>query len=148
MTMNKQDILDNLQAFVNQRPGLEPANYAGHADLYRRDYREHCHKPKQDFEALARAVDLRLGGITTDDMRQGFRRAFGGRLDLHEDGSLEYTPGQYGATEYRRAACDVLARILWDFWASDTPEGKTPREHITRNARREFGRGIAARWFD
>jgi len=146
--MNKQDILDNLQAFVNQRPGLEPANYAGHADLYRRDYREHCHKPKQDFEALARAVDFRLGGITTDDMRQGFRRAFGGRLDLHDNGDIDYTPGQHCATEYRRAACDVLARILWDFWASDTPQDKTPREHITANARREFGRGIAARWFN
>jgi len=144
--MTKQDILNSLKAFVDERPGLEFANY-GDAALYRRDYREHCQKPKRDFETLSRAVAWR-DSIDADAMREGFRRAFGGRLDLHDSGDIEYTPGQYGATEYRRAACDVLARILWDFWASDTPEGKTPREHITANARREFGRGIAARWFN
>jgi len=145
--MTKANILESLTQFVNQRPGLEFDLY-GDRSLYQRDYRQHCQKPKQDFEELARAVEWR-DSITAGDMREAFRRAFGGRLDLREDdGSLEYTPGQHGATEYRHAACDVLARVLWDYWGSDTPEGKTPREHITRNARREFGRGIAARYFD
>jgi len=144
--MNKQYILDNLQAFVNQRPGLEFANY-GDAALYRRDYRENCQQPKRDFEALARAVAWR-DSIDAEAIREGFRRAFGGRLDLHDNGDIDYTPGQHGATEYRRAACDVLAHVLWHYWGSDAPEGKTPREHITRTARRELGRGIAARWFN
>jgi len=144
--MTKQDILNSMQTFVNQRPGLEPANY-GDVSRYRREYREHCHKPKRDFEKLSRAVEWR-DSIDANAIREGFRRAFGGRLDLLDNGGVEYTPGQYGATEYRRAACDVLACVLWQYWGSDTPQDKTPREHITRNARLEFGRGIAARWFN
>jgi len=145
--MNKTDILNTLAAFVDQRPGLEPANYAGRSDLYRQDYREGCLQPLHDFRMMLDAVRWR-DSLTADDLREGFRRAFGGRLDLSDDGSIDYTPGQYAPTEYRNAACDVLAKILWAYWATDTPEGETPREHITRNARREFGRGIAARWFD
>jgi hypothetical protein len=145
--MTKQDILNSLQTFVNQRPGLEPANYAGHADLYRREYREHCHKPKQDFRKLIAAVEWR-DSLTADDLRDSFRLAFGGRLEMRRDGSLDYTPGQYGAVEYRRAACAVLARALWDYWAVDAPIGQTPREYIEDTACREFGRGIAARWFN
>jgi len=144
--MTKQDILNSLQAFVNKRPGLEFANY-GDAALYRRDYRENCQQPKRDFETLSRAVAWRES-IDAEAIREGFRRAFGGRLDLHDNGDIDYTPGQHGATEYRRAACDVLARVLWHYWGSDAPEGKTLREHITRTARRELGRGIVSRWFD
>jgi len=144
--MTKQDILNSLQAFVNKRPGLIFADY-GDISLYRRDYRENCQQPKRDFETLSRAVAWR-DSIDAEAIREGFRRAFGGRLDLNENGDIDYTPGQHGATEYRRAACAVLAHVLWDYWGSDTPEGKTPREHITRNARREFGRGIASRWFN
>jgi len=145
--MTKHDILDALRAFVNQRPGLEPANYAGHANLYRRDYRENCLKPKRDFEALADAVEWR-DSLTADDLRDSFKLAFGGRLKLRSNGSLDYTPGQHGATEYRNAACAVLARALWDHWAVDAPIGQTPREYIEETARRELGRGITARWFD
>jgi len=144
--MTKQDILNSLQTFVNKRPGLEFANY-GDVSLYRRDYRENCQQPKRDFETLSRAVAWRES-IDAEAIREGFRRAFGGRLDLHDNGDIDYTPGQHGATEYRRAACDVLARVLWHYWGSDAPESKTPREHITRTARRELGRGIVSRWFD
>ena len=144
--MSKTDILNSLKKFVNQRPGLDFANY-GDASLYRKDYRRHCLQPKQDFEVLVRAVQWR-DSIFAGDIREGFKRAFGGRLSLLGDETLDYTPGQHGALEYRRAACAVLASVLWDYWREDTPENMTPREHITRTARREFGRGIAGRYFD
>jgi len=144
--MTKANILESLTQFVNQRPGLEFDLY-GDRSLYQRDYRQHCQQPKTDFETLSRAVAWR-DSIDAESIREGFRRAFGGRLDLLDNGEVEYTPGQYAAVEYRRAACDLLARVLWDYWASDTPEGKTPREHITYTARREFGRGIVSRWFN
>jgi len=145
--MNKTDILDTLETFVHQRPGLEPANYAGRPDLYRQDYREGCLQPLHDFRVMLDAVRWR-DSLTADDLRDSFNLAFGGRLKLRRDGSLDYTPGQYGAVEYRPAACAVLARALWDHWAVDAPIGQTPREYIEETARREFGRGIAARWFD
>ena len=145
--MNKTDILGALETFVNRRPGLEPANYCGRPDLYRQDYREGCLQPLHDFRKLLSAIEWR-DSLTADDLRDSFRLAFGGRLSLHGDGSLEYTPGQYGAVEYRRAACAVLARALYDFWAVDAPIGKTPRGHAEETARNELGRGIARRWFD
>jgi len=145
--MTKANILEKLDAFVRQRPGLEPANYAGRPDLYRQDYREGCLQPLQDFRKLLAAAEWR-DGLTGDDLRRAFLEAFGGRLALREDGSLEYTPGQYGAVEYRRAACAVLARALWDYWICDHPRGAvTAHQHATSTARREFGRGIARRYF-
>ena len=143
--MTKADILDTLEAFVHQRPGLEPDNYDGHPDLYRRDYREGCLQPLHDFRELVEAVRWR-DSLSTDDLREAFRRAFGGRLDLHDDGSLEYTSGQYGALEYRRAACAVLAAALWTYRAEDLPPASA--DTIRQWAVNEFGRGIARRWFD
>ena len=144
--MSKQDILSSLKTFVNQRPGLSFADY-GDVALYRRDYGKNCQQPKQDFEVLVRAVELR-DSLFAGDIREGFKRAFGGRLSLLDDETLDYTPGQHGALEYRRAACSVLSAVLWDYWREDTPANMTPREHITRTARREFGRGIASRYFN
>ena len=146
--MTKADILEALEAFVNRRPGLEPANYCGRPDLYRQDYREGCLQPLHDFRKLLAAVEWR-DSLTADDLRQSFRRAFGGRLSLRDDGSLEYTPGQYGAVEYRRAACAVLAAALHDYWLFDHPRiAMTSREYIVRKARAELGRGIARRYFN
>jgi len=149
--MIKENILETLETFVNKRPGLEPANYAGRPDLYRQDYREGCLQPLQDFRKLVEAVRWR-DSIWEDDLRRAFREAFSGRLSLHEPegyaGEISYTPGQYGAVEYRNAACAVLARALWNYWGSDTPEGKTPREHVESTARNELGRGVARRWFN
>jgi hypothetical protein len=145
--MTKEDILNSLQEFVNKRPGLEPANYAGRPDLYQKDYREGCLQPLQDFRKLVAAVEWR-DSLSADDLRDSFSLSFGGRLRLRDNGSLEYTPGQYGAVEYRRAACAVLSRALWDYWAVDAPMGQTPREYIEETAGRELGRGIASRWFN
>jgi len=142
--MKKQDVIYALTRFVNQRPGLNFADYGDRA-LYQRDYSQHCAKPKADFKALTNALAWR-DSLTADDLLQAIRQT--NRLDMLDDGTLDYTPGQMGATEYRHAACSALARALWNYWRDDTPDGITPREHITRTARRELGRGIAARYFD
>jgi hypothetical protein len=57
---------------------------------------------------------------------------------------VDYCTGQYFPTEYRAAACAVLATILWDYIS---PECKTGND-IRKWARAEFGRGIASRWFN
>jgi len=145
--MNKHAILDLLETFATQRPGLNFADY-GDVDIYRQDYREHCEKPLRDFRQLLSAVRWR-DSLDADAIREGIRGGFGSRIELREnEGRIDYTPGQCGALEYRHAACAVLSRALWNHWREDTPDGMTPREHITRTARREFGRGISARYFD
>jgi hypothetical protein len=75
-------------------------------------------------------------------------RAFAGRLQLVErDGAVavDYTTGQYFPTEYRKAACAVLASALWDYARE---QGYATGNEIRKWARQEFGRGIASRWFN
>ena len=142
--MTKQNIIASLARFVDQRPGLNFADY-GDRDLYQRDYRQNCAKPKADFMKLVIAVDWH-DSLTADDLLQAIRQT--NRLDMLDDGSIDYTPGQMGALEYRHAACNALSRALWNHWGQDTPENATPREYITRTAKGQFGRGLTARHFD
>ena len=75
--------------------------------------------------------------------------AFSGRLEITErsDGAIkiDYCTGQYFPTEYRKAACAVLAYSLWHYWRDC---GYDTYEQIQKQARAELGRGIASRWFN
>jgi hypothetical protein len=80
---------------------------------------------------------------------------------------IEYVTGQYFPTEYRRAVCAVLASALW-YWTrehampeptnTDGDGNRLYPDHVNRSVvsagdwlrahfRREFGKGIASRWF-
>jgi len=161
-TPNKETIISLLRAWINQRPGLDPVNY-GFAPycnpnerrdalkLYRSEMR-HITKQKHDAETLLRAVEL--SGITAEGLRVAFR-AYSGRLELKQEGEeyrLSYCAGQYWPTEYRAAACAVLASALWDYHRDDyaaTAKGnESAGDAIRRNFKRVFGRGIASTWFD
>jgi hypothetical protein len=73
----------------------------------------------------------------------------GGRLSLEQDANgsfrLEYCVGQYFPTEYRAAACRVLAGAWWslDREGMEHPSG----EKIRGNAAARFGRRIASTYF-
>jgi hypothetical protein len=146
----KQMMVEALHRFINQRSGIDYRNYAGgdwkqSREAFNGDYRPMLKHGRQ-ARALLRAVELR--DSITAEMIQAATRAYCGRLQLVErNGSgvaVDYTTGQYFPTEYRSAACAVLATVLWDYWQ---PDYKT-REEIQRQARREFGRGIASEWFN
>lgn len=165
----KQTICNALRAWINQRPGLEFGNY-GDVSAYRSESRR-ITRQLHDARELLRAVEL--SGVTADMLRAAFR-AYSGRLTLVEnaDGSarLDYCTGQYWPTEYRAAACAVLASALWDYKRDfcmpqgrlvhnsengDTFEryplnGKELRagDWLRQSFRREYGRTIAGRWFD
>lgn len=86
--------------------------------------------------------------------------------------AVDYCAGQYFPTEYRKAVCAVLASVLWDTWRENMPapsgkvkrvsgsgpfrhesehdsiNGMTPGDYLRATARKEFGRGIASRWFN
>lgn len=177
MEPRKQAIVTALHTWINQRPGMDPRNYdrAGYlADLRK------VQRQRRDAQTLLAAVEL--ANINADALIAAFPRAFSGRLTLitssrdgkrlrREDWFLDYTTGQYWCTEYRAAACAVLASALWEYarehvmpenWGlrdgdrvyppnADKPwplsahvsAGDWLRAHF----RSQFGRGIASRWF-
>jgi hypothetical protein len=168
VSATKSEICALLRAFLNQRPGLDFANY-GCATSYRSELRG-ITRQRADALQLLRAVELR-DSISAQDLIEAFPRAYSGRLELTETKgkpSLFYCAGQYHPTEYRAAVCAVLARCLW-VWVStdcmpkgrlvhnsetgDTFERYGPKDlragdYIRDFFKREFGRGMASRWFN
>lgn len=166
-TATKTAILHALRAFIAQRSGIEFANYqsgdwkASRA-AFMGDYRPIL-KHGRHARELLRAVELR-DSITADDIIEASRHAFSGRLTIkvREDGAvaIDYCAGQYFPTEYRNAACAVLASTLWSYWRANMPtpttgrdgsqlyDGMSAGDWLRRKARQEFGRGIAAQWFN
>ena len=142
--MTKQQILSALSAFVATRPNLEQGNYASRAD-YQRDYRQHCLNPKNDYLDLEASISWR-DSLTAFDLLQSIRET--SRVEILRDGTIEYTPGQYYPAEYRHAACNVLAGALWDYWATDTPIGMTPRQYVVQQANIEFRPRIVRNYFN
>ena len=139
--MNKETIIAALHKFIAQRPRFEPANYAGAPEAYRADARK-ATRDLQDAQHLLSAVSWR--SISAEDLIDASRNAFAGRLtiDAAPDGvKIYYTVGQYWPTEYRAAACAVLAQALWEHWRRS---GNSP----TATARRELAPTIANRWFN
>lgn len=122
----REDILSLLRAWIAQRPGLDPANY-GDCASYAAEVRGitlDLHHARD----LMRAVENRPG-IGADELRAAFR-AYSGRLSLDESGDrprLDYCMGQYWPTEYRRAACAVLASAIWEYESANMPAPVTFR---------------------
>ncbi|CAB4171510.1 hypothetical protein UFOVP920_3 [uncultured Caudovirales phage] len=168
--MNKQAIIDALRAFLATRPGFDPGNYSDAAS-YRADMRT-ATRQRHDAERFLRDVELR-DSITAEDI---LREAQGGRVEItlpdarQSDGMVSnvvrvhYTAGQYYCTEYRGAVARLLASVLWA-WKRDEamPEGETdghgnrrilsgkawvtPGSWLRSSFAREYGRGIASRYF-
>lgn len=144
--MEKTAILNALDRFVAQRPGLDPRNY-GDGSSYRAEYREIL-RDKHHAEALLRAVAWR-DAITAERLLAASKHSFSGRLsiDAQPNGAVrvDYCTGQYFPTEYRRAVCAVLSSALWDYFRNGC--GCKTGDDIRRMAGRELGATIARRWF-
>lgn len=145
--LTKPQILEALRQWINQRPGLDFANY-GEWKSYRAELRS-ITRDRSDALQLMQAVALR-DSITAEDMIKAFPRAFSGRLAISETKTenayenygaqfgpvfLGYCTGQYWPTEYRKAAAAVLARALWEYTSESMPE---PKGKITR----DYGNGF------
>lgn len=160
--MDHRDMIINaLRDWIKQRPGLEFANY-GDVSAYRSEMRS-ITRDRHDAETLLLAVS-HANALTADALEAAFRGAFSGRLSVvwgrkGANGKFErcdradadrlhlnYCTGQYWPTEYRRAACAVLASALWGYYRdhAPAPDGEAIRGHF----RREFGARIQKRWFD
>ena len=140
--MPKESILAALRAFIESRPGFDPANYCGAPQAYRADYRR-AYQHLQDARAMLRAVEWR-DSIAGDDIV----RAKHHRVDFVPAGdslAVDYCTGQYYPTEYRGAVCATLASTLWDYFRDKC--GCKTADDIRTMARRELGSALARRWF-
>lgn len=131
------DVLPLLYKFIRQRPGLEFANYG---DV--RAYRAELRGITADLHAAARLLRYaELFGVREYVARE---LSGGGRLQYDpKRRALDYCVGQYWPTEYRAAAARVLASAIWAYWRNCGYDA----DGIRKQARREFGRGIASRFF-
>ena len=145
----KQQIIAALYTFIGQRPGLEYGNY-GEPVSYRAEVRA-IGKDLQQARQLIRDVELRAS-ITADDIIKASESAYSGRLTIVErdDGAvaIDYCTGQYWPTEYRRAVCAVMASVLWDHKRKNTLLPNVTGDRLRATFKREYGRGMAARWFN
>ncbi len=160
-----QAVLRLLDKHVAQRSGLEFANY-GDVTSYRAEQRS-ITRDLHDYRAIRGAVHWRT--FTREQWADAFR-VFSGRLTLEHDADgnpvrLEYVTRQYFPTEYRKAACAVLATLLWEHtrWNSmpiptthldagtgctvERYKGLLAGDYLAKYFRNELGRGIASRWF-
>lgn len=152
-------ILAALSAWIEQRPGLEPGNYGSWSD-YRAEGRR-ITRQRDDARTLLVAVQWRRS-IDASTLLEAFR-AFSGRLSVtlaHDvpgtvTAALDYCTGQYWPTEYRAAACAVLAAALWAYYRSACPSadalepaGLSPGSWIRCALADEFGAPLASRWMD
>ena len=147
--MNKSAVISAMIRFINQRPGLQFANY-GDVSTYQHESRR-ITKDKHHAERLANYI-MRRDSITAADIIEASRRAYSGRLQIdqisqdEQEFEVNYCTGQYFPTEYRRAAACVLACAIWIRLAEDSP-GKDA-DHIRKSARRELGRTLAREFFN
>lgn len=157
MTPTKQQLLEALAAFIRQRPGLEFGNY-GDVKAYRAEARSIA-RDKRDAETLLGAVAI-CDSITAEDLMRAADGAYSGRLQFRTEPKpdlwIEYTVGQYFPTEYRKAACAVLASALWEDARNKSVEhlaqgrgfaggrGDLLRHYFCC----VFGRSIGERWFN
>jgi hypothetical protein len=136
--MNKKNqLIQNLIEFINQRPGLEFGNY-GDVTLYRAESRAITKQKTQAMELLnfvARTESIDLTSMLWE-MQPKDRLAV-----TPETLSIEYTAGQYFPTEYRAAVRSALRNVIWN-WAREHAECNT-REKIQAFAKRNFSRSVA-----
>lgn len=145
--MTKQNIIAALYGFIAKRPKFDPANY-GDVASYRADVRM-ATRQLNDARLLLRQIELR-DSITAEDLLDAAR---GGRLDVTVIGDnvqVDYTTGQYWPTEFRAGVARLAASALWDRARRDMIEadGRTDGDTIRARFRRQFGRGMASRYFN
>jgi hypothetical protein len=140
-TPTKAEIIAAMRAHIGQRSGIDFRNY-GDRDSFMGDYRPMLREGREARKML-RFVELR-DSITADNILAACKQAFSGRLTYNAAKKrFDYCTGQYFATEYRAAACAVLASVIWDYFRDSYPT----RDRIEKEVRGYLGRGIVSRWF-
>lgn len=142
-TTGVNPVTDQLINFVNQRPGLEFADY-GDYKLYRKESRE-ITNDLRDFNELLNLLIRFVGSDKTEFYLKDYLNHTSGRILLKEN-KLVYHTGQYFPTEFRPAACRVLANIIW-YIVRETDENTTGNE-IRAFMKRKVSRRVYRNYFN
>ncbi len=113
--------VEKLTKFVNQRPGLDFADY-GDAKIYNSESRE-ITRDRNDFYELLSLFLMRYEEKANEVLTYNLIHT-NGRLTLNGD-SLEYTTGQYFPTEYRPAASRIISQLIWNSYSNEMEDTKT-----------------------
>ena len=153
--VKKQTIIDALNRWVSQRPGLDYGHY-GDPVAYRAEVRS-IGKDLQHARAMINYVAWR-DSITAEMILKAADN--GGRLSIKVEGdkvAIDYCTGQYWPTEYRPAVCRLMSSVIWYWMRENAPVDAGPiiahsnlqdvGGYIRRQAARELGTSIARRWF-
>jgi hypothetical protein len=142
--MERQIIIYALHRFISQRSGIDSQDYGN-----RESFIEDCKQIVKDGR-MAREMlwVVEFSSMPSEVLLDSFR-AFSGRLKF-ENGNCEYIIGQYFPTEYRLAACAVLAAALRNWYGRDANgeawlEGHTDR--ALNWAKRHLRRSTVRIWF-
>lgn len=150
-TATREQITALLRAHIAQRSEIDFRNYwtrdhwNAHSEgkkAFMSDYRRILQQGREARQLLAY---VERSTMTADILLSGFR-AYSGRLEItqkKQGPGIEYTTGQYFPTEYRAAACAVLARAIFEHWYFSGMN----YEQIKKQARQEFGAAITRKWF-
>ena len=146
-TPSKETLVFLFEDWLKSRPGLDWRDYGGGRDGYAAYRAESRRITQQKNDGLRILAWLERSAITAEEIIEGFR-AFSGRLELcHDDKRgfyFSYCTGQYYPTEYRAAACAVMASALWAYYRDENSTGDSMRATF----RRIFGNSLARRWFN
>lgn len=141
--------IEKLTRFVNQRPGLDFADY-GDVRAYRQESAEITRDRSDYFELLS------LAACRVNDLEERLTKLLqsaSGRLTMDKDGKLQYCTGQYFPTEYRPAACRIIRDLIWHSYR-DEVEPNTPNpvykdgHEIRKAIRRRLSRRVAKNYFN
>lgn len=151
LTATREQITALLRAHIAQRSGIDPRNYwtrdhwnarSEGKKAFMSDYRRILQQGREARQLLAY---VERSTMTAETLLSGFK-AYCGRLEItqkKQGPGIEYTTGQYFPTEYRAAACAVLARAIFEHWYFSGMN----YEQIQKQARQEFGAAITRKWF-
>lgn len=150
--MNKTTLIHALGVFIAQRSGMKFSDYhspggswrefASARALFNADRRpilRHGKHARRMLDFVSRR------DISAEDLMEASRSGRLSFVTVKDAVGVSYVTGQYFPTEYRRAACSVLACAIWEYFRTGC--GYTSPEDIRKAARREFGRAIATTWF-
>lgn len=139
--------IELLVKFVNQRPGLDFANY-GDYKAYNLESRK-ISADKRDFHELLSFALRRVADL--DSKVECNLTKSSGRLTL-KDGKIEYCTGQYWPTEYRPAASRILAQIIFNDFGNEI-ESNSPNHvykdgiEIRKAIKKEVSRRVYKNYF-
>ena len=142
--LNQTLVFAAFAAFINQRPGLDFADY-GDWKVFRSESASIGRDKKRAAAALYAAELLPWDAVV---MKAAFS-AFSGRLTpvIREDGklALDYCTGQYWPTEYRKAAASVLESYVESMRPKRAPQPGDSFNTISDLAAANTAAGM--RWF-